>query len=145
MRVLGSSLDCHNPAACVKGSMAKPLILVVDDEAPARKYLAANLRTRGYDVLTAADGEAALALLAEHPVALLLLDLGLPGLDGFEVLSTIRRKHNGHPPVVVCSARTGHHDQATALSLGAAAYLTKPFSVQDLLTEVCAILPLPRT
>lgn len=125
--------------------MSPPLILIVDDEAPARKYLAANLKARGYLVITAADGEESLALLAAHPVALMLLDLGLPGLDGLEVLDTIRREHSGHPPVIVCSARRGHQDQAIALALGATAYLTKPFGVEDLLTRVRAVLPLPST
>ena len=125
--------------------MSPPLILVVDDEAPARRYLSANLQARGYGVLTAADGEEALAFLTQQPVALLLLDLGLPGLDGLDVLHAIHREHEGHPPVIVCSARRSVQDQAVAMALGAMAYLTKPFGVDELLAQVRAVLPLPST
>jgi CheY-like chemotaxis protein len=67
-------------------------ILVVDDEAPTRKYVSANLRARGYEVLLAADGGEALKAIAEHPLDLLLLDIGLPGPDGLEVLAAVRRE-----------------------------------------------------
>jgi two-component system, OmpR family, KDP operon response regulator KdpE len=118
--------------------MVRPAILVADDEAPTRKYLSANLKTEGYEVLTASDGIEALKLIAEHPFDLLLLDIGLPGLDGFEVLSAVRR--DLEVPVLVLSARGREADKVKALNLGADDYLTKPFGVDELLARVRAAL-----
>ena len=118
--------------------MVQPAILVVDDEAPTRKYVTANLKTEGYQVLTASDGTEALKLIAEHPFDLLLLDIGLPGPDGFEVLSAVRR--DMQLPVLVLSARGREADKVKALDLGADDYLTKPFGVDELLARVRAAL-----
>jgi two-component system KDP operon response regulator KdpE len=118
--------------------MVRPAILVADDEAPTRKYLSANLKTEGYEVLTAGDGTETLKLIAEHPVDLLLLDIGLPGPDGFEVLSAVRR--DMEVPVLVLSARGREADKVKALDLGADDYLTKPFGVDELLARVRAAL-----
>lgn len=116
-----------------------PWVLVVDDEAPARKYLSANLRARGYAVLTAAAGGEALALLAAHPVDLLLLDLGLPDMDGLDVLTAVRARST--LPVLVLTARVREADQAAALARGATAYLTKPLDLPALLAQVRALVP----
>jgi two-component system KDP operon response regulator KdpE len=111
-------------------------ILVVDDEAPTRKYVSANLKARGYEVLLAADGGEALKAIEEHPLDLLLLDIGLPGPDGLEVLSAVRREME--VPVIMLSARGRERDKVAALDLGADDYLTKPFGVEELLARVRA-------
>jgi len=114
----------------------KQQILVVDDEAPMQKYLSSNLKARGYEVLIASDGSEALKLLDEHTFDLVILDIGLPGPDGFEVLSATRRA--SQVPVLMLSARGRETDKVTALDLGADDYLTKPFGVEELLARVRA-------
>ena len=116
----------------------RPVILVVDDEAPMRKYLAANLKARGYEVLAAADGVEALKIIAEHPCDLLILDIMMPGPDGIEVLKAVRREME--VPVIILSARGREGDKVEALDLGADDYLTKPFGVEELLARVRAAL-----
>ena len=118
--------------------MTKDVILVVDDEAPMRKYVSANLKARGYDVLAAVDGSEALKLAGEHRVDLLILDIGMPGPDGFEVLSAVRR--DSDVPVIMLTARGREQDKVLALDLGADDYLTKPFGVEELLARVRANL-----
>jgi two-component system KDP operon response regulator KdpE len=113
-------------------------ILVADDEAPMRKYISSNLKVRGYDVVVAADGIEALKLAGEHPVDLVLLDIGMPGPDGTEVLSALRREIR--VPVIMVSARGREQDKVHALDLGADDYLTKPFGVDELLARVRATL-----
>ena len=116
-----------------------PCVLVVDDEAPARKYLGANLRARGYEVLVADGGRDALALLASHAIDLLLLDLGLPDMDGLDVLLAVRAR--SALPVLVLTARTGDRDRAAALAHGATAVLTKPLDLSALLAQVRTLVP----
>jgi two-component system KDP operon response regulator KdpE len=118
--------------------MAQQAILVVDDEAPMRKFVLHNLRAGGYDVLAAADGSEALKLASEHPLDLLLLDIGLPGPDGLAVLQAVRREMQ--VPVLMISARGREADRVMALDLGADDYLTKPFGVAELLARVRALL-----
>jgi two-component system KDP operon response regulator KdpE len=113
-------------------------ILVADDEAPMRKYISSNLKGRGYDVIVAADGIEALKVAAEHPLDLVLLDIGMPGPDGTQVLTALRRE--GQIPVIIVSARGREHDKVQALDLGADDYLTKPFGVDELLARVRATL-----
>ncbi len=118
--------------------MSRQAILVVDDEAPMRKYVSLNLKARGYDVLTAEDGTEAIKLASEHSFDLLILDIGMPGPDGFEVLSAVRR--DNEVPVIMLSARGREADKVRALDLGADDYLTKPFGVEELLARVRATL-----
>jgi two-component system KDP operon response regulator KdpE len=118
--------------------MAQQQILVVDDEAPMRKFVLHNLRAGGYNVLAAADGSEALKLASEHPLDLLLLDIGLPGPDGLAVLQALRR--DMQVPVLMISARGREADRVKALDLGADDYLTKPFGVAELLARVRALL-----
>src|SRR4051794_29360033 len=113
-------------------------VLIADDEAPMRKYIASNLKVRGYDVLTAADGVEALKLAGEHNLDLVLLDIGMPGPDGTQGLAALRR--DTHVPVIMVSARGREHDKVQALDLGADDYLTKPFGVEELLARVRATL-----
>jgi two-component system, OmpR family, KDP operon response regulator KdpE len=109
-------------------------VLVVDDEPPIVRAVAANLRVRGYEVLTAASGEAALAALETHQPDCVVLDLGLPGIDGLEVLRRLRTWTD--IPVVVLTAIDGERDKVTALDLGADDYVTKPFGVAELMARI---------
>jgi two-component system KDP operon response regulator KdpE len=118
--------------------MPNPRVLVVDDEAETVKYLSANLRVRGYDVITAADGNAALEAFARGAVDLVILDVMMPGLDGFAVCQAIRRTSD--VPIIMLSARGRENDIVRALDLGADDYLTKPFGVAEMLARVRAAL-----
>jgi two-component system, OmpR family, KDP operon response regulator KdpE len=113
-------------------------VLVADDEAPMRKYISANLKMRGYDVVLAGDGLEALKIASEHALDLVLLDIGMPGPDGTQVLAALRR--DMQVPVIMVSARGRERDKVQALDLGADDYLTKPFGVEELLARVRATL-----
>jgi two-component system KDP operon response regulator KdpE len=103
-----------------------------------RKYISSNLKVRGYDVIVAADGVETLKLAGEYPLDLILLDIGMPGPDGTQVLAALRRETR--IPVIMVSARGREHDKVQALDLGADDYLTKPFGVDELLARVRATL-----
>ena len=109
-------------------------VLVVDDEPSILRAVAANLRARGYKVLIAASGEAALTIVETNQPDCIVLDLGLPGIDGLEVLRRLRIWTL--TPVVILTAVDGERDKATALDLGADDYVTKPFAMADLLARV---------
>ena len=100
-------------------------VLVVDDEPQILKTLKTNLSARGYDVDTAADGESALALASRHHPDLVILDLGLPGMDGVEVIAGLRGWTE--VPILVLSAREQEAHKVQALDAGADDYVTKPF------------------
>ena len=118
--------------------LAGARILVVDDEPQIRRALAVNLRARGCEVLLAADGEEALRRAAsEHP-QLVVLDLGLPGLDGIDVIRGIRGW--SEVPIVVLSVRERERDKVEALDAGADDYVTKPFGMDELLARIRAAL-----
>ncbi len=116
----------------------KTRVLVVDDEPQTVKYVAANLRARGYDVITAQDDREALRLFRETPVDLVILDIMMPGPDGFEVCQAIRRESD--VPIIMLSARGQEKDIVRALNLGADDYLTKPFGVEEMLARIQAVL-----
>jgi len=116
----------------------RPRVLVVDDEPETVKYVGANLRARGYDVLSAEDGRTALKTFAESVVDLIILDIMMPGPDGFEVCHAIRR--GSDVPIIILSARGQERDIVRALDLGADDYLTKPFGVREMLARVRAAL-----
>ena len=122
-------------------------ILVVDDEPQIRRALAVNLRARGYDVDLAESGEEALRLAAAHHPDLILLDLGLPGIDGIDVVRGIRGWSN--VPIVILSVREAEADKVAALDAGADDYVTKPFGMDELLARLRASLrrnqPAPET
>ena len=118
--------------------MKEPRVLVVDDEPETVKYVSANLRARGYHVLTAEDGRMALTLLNESVVDLIILDIMMPGPDGFEICQAIRRRSG--VPIIMLSARGREKDVVRALDLGADDYLTKPFGVEEMLARVRAAL-----
>ena len=112
-----------------------PLVLVVDDEAAVRLVVQRNLTGHGYRVEAVADGRQAVEAFERAKPALVLLDLGLPGLDGFEVIRAIREQ-GATPPIIVLSVRGAERDKVQALDLGADDYLTKPFGVDELLARV---------
>jgi two-component system KDP operon response regulator KdpE len=111
-------------------------VLVVDDEPPIRRALTANLKARGYDVDAAETGEQALDLAARHHPDVVLLDLGLPGIDGLEVIDGLRGWT--HVPIVVLSARGAERDKVAALDAGADDYVAKPFGMDELLARLRA-------
>jgi two-component system KDP operon response regulator KdpE len=112
-------------------------ILVVDDEPQILRALRINLRARGYDVDVAATGTAALKAAASHPPDLVVLDLGLPDLDGVDVIQGLRGWTT--VPIIVLSGRAGSDDKVTALDAGADDYVTKPFGVDELLARIRAV------
>lgn len=111
-------------------------VLVVDDDPAIRRTLGINLRARDYDVESAGDGRSALQIVDERMPDVVLLDLGLPDLDGVAVLRQLRSFT--HVPVIVVSARTEPDDKVEALDLGADDFITKPFSMSELLARVRA-------
>jgi DNA-binding response OmpR family regulator len=113
-------------------------ILVVDDEPAVTDLLAYNLRKAHYDVLTAGDGREALALAHAQSPDLILLDLMLPGLDGFDVCRELRKTSS--VPVIMLTARGEEIDRVVGLELGADDYVSKPFSVRELLARIKAVL-----
>jgi len=110
------------------------LILLVDDEASIQRAVAPLLRSRGYEVETVGSGADALRIAAERPPDLVVLDLGLPDLDGTEVCRRLRK--TSEVPIIVLSARGNETDKVSALDLGADDYVTKPFSPEELLARI---------
>ena len=113
-------------------------ILIVEDEAQLRRALGINLRARGYDVDTAADGTTALVAAGRQPPDLVILDLGLPDLDGVEVVRGLRGW--SAVPIILLSAREAQADKVAALDAGADDYVTKPFGMDELLARIRAAL-----
>jgi two-component system KDP operon response regulator KdpE len=111
-------------------------VLVVDDEPQIRRALTINLRARHYDVVAAADGSSALAAAADQAPDLVLLDLGLPDMDGRQVIDGLRGWTTA--PIIVLSGRTDSSDKIDALDAGADDYVTKPFSMGELLARMRA-------
>ena len=114
--------------------MNKIQVLVVEDDSPIRNLITTTLKTNNYRYLTAVNGESAISQTASHNPDIILLDLGLPDIDGVEVIKKIRTWTN--TPIIVISARTEDADKIEALDAGADDYLTKPFSVEELLARL---------
>lgn len=112
-------------------------VLVVDDDPQLLRALRITLRARDHDVHTAASGAQALALASEHPPDVVLLDLGLPDLDGVEVIHGLRGWSD--VPIIVLSGRAGGGDKVAALDAGADDYVTKPFGMEELLARMRAV------
>lgn len=110
-------------------------ILVVDDEPQLLRALQVNLQAEGYQVLTALDGTMALQHAANHHPDLIVLDLGLPDINGVDVITKIRRTGSS-TPIIVLSARHGSVDKVRALDAGADDYVTKPFGLDELLARL---------
>jgi len=112
----------------------KPSVLVIDDELQMRRLLRACLEGDGYQVLEAASGQSGITQAAQHPPDVVLLDLGLPDIDGINVLKRLREW--SHVPVVVLSVRDREEDKVAALDNGADDYVTKPFGTAELLARL---------
>jgi DNA-binding response OmpR family regulator len=113
-------------------------VLVVDDELSLRDTLEYNLKKQGYQVETAADGNAALSKARESKPDVIILDIMLPGMDGFEVCRAIRKEMT--TPILMLTARDDEIDRVVGLEVGADDYLTKPFSMRELIARVKALL-----
>jgi two-component system KDP operon response regulator KdpE len=113
-------------------------ILVVDDEPQIRKALSVNLTARGYEIDLAGSGEEALALAASHHPDLVLLDIGLPGIDGVEVVRGLRGWSS--VPIIMLSVRDAEGDKVRALDAGADDYVAKPFGMDEVLARMRAAL-----
>jgi two-component system, OmpR family, KDP operon response regulator KdpE len=119
---------------------AAPLqVLVIDDEPPIRKLLRVGLSAHGYQIVEASSGKMALELLGEQPPDLIILDLGLPDMQGHELLRTMRAR-NDKVPIVVLSSRDDEAGKVQALDSGADDYVTKPFGMDELLARMRAAL-----
>ena len=114
--------------------MNKPLILVVEDDTAVRNLITTTLKAHDYRFLTAGNGETAILQASSHNPEIVLLDLGLPDMDGVAVIQRIRSWSN--MPIIVISARSEDSDKIDALDAGADDYLTKPFSVEELLARL---------
>jgi two-component system KDP operon response regulator KdpE len=112
-------------------------VLVIDDEPPIRRFLRTSLGAQGYVVLEAEDGKQGFAMLQRNAVDVLVLDLGLPDMDGLDLLRRVRESGSA-VPVIVLSSRTDETGKVTALDLGADDYVTKPFGVDELLARIRA-------
>jgi two-component system, OmpR family, KDP operon response regulator KdpE len=113
-------------------------VLIIDDERGLRRALGINLKARGYEVTLAADGKSALEAASQEPPDAVVLDLGLPDLDGVSVIEGLRGWSKA--PILVLSARTGEPDKVIALDAGADDYVTKPFGMDELLARLRAAL-----
>src|SRR6201999_2665357 len=112
--------------------------LLVEDDPSIVDLIRSNLAVRGFETIIATDGDKALAVLEAEKPDIVLLDLMLPETDGFVLCGQIRER--SHVAVIVVSARGGEHDKVTALNMGADDYMTKPFSVEELLARISATL-----
>ena len=113
-------------------------VLVVDDEPIVREVVVSYLKREGYQTLEAADGDAARALIEKEPPALVILDVMLPGTDGFELCRWVRARSD--VPVILLTARGEETDRIVGLELGADDYVTKPFSPRELAARVRTVL-----
>jgi len=113
-------------------------VLIVDDEPRYLRLLDANLRTEGYEVVTAQDGQQAIDIFSSQPIDLILLDIMMPRLDGFGTTQRIREFSS--VPIIILTAKGEEQDRVRGLDLGADDYLVKPFSATELLARVRAVL-----
>jgi len=120
---------------------AKPVILVVDDQPQNNELLEAYLAPQGYEIIKATNGEEALAKLAANEIDLILLDVMMPGMDGFEVTRRIRRdEKNRLMPVIIVTALQETEDRINGIKAGCDDYITKPFDKRELLARVQSLL-----
>jgi two-component system OmpR family response regulator len=120
-------------------AVSEARLLVVDDEPNIRELLAASLRYAGFDVVVAADGAEALRAAAEYDPDLVLLDVMMPGVDGFEVVRRMRSEGRD-VPVLFLTARDSTQDKVTGLTLGGDDFVTKPFSLEEVVARIRALL-----
>ena len=121
----------------------KDKVLIVEDEQSISNFISTVLSANGYDTLTASSGKEALSMISSHCPDLIILDLGLPDIDGIEILREVRSWSN--LPVIVVSARTHERDKVTALDMGADDYIEKPFGTSELLARIRTAIRHTRT
>lgn len=119
-------------------TVPRPRVLVIEDDPPIQRFLRASLSTHGYNLLEADSGATGLAMAASHNPDLILLDLGLPDMDGLDIIRRVRCW--SAVPIIIISARGQERDKVDALDAGADDYLTKPFGVGELLARIRASL-----
>lgn len=125
----------------VREAQGQPLVLVVEDEAALVTLLRYNLEREGFRVRVAATGEDAINLILDRPPNLILLDLNLPHMSGFEMCRRLRAESTtARVPILMLTARTDESDKVLGLNLGADDYITKPFSMRELVARVRAVL-----
>lgn len=112
----------------------KPIVLIVEDDKPIRNFICASLSIQGYRYLEAETGNEALMLFTSYKPDVIILDLGLPDIDGLDIISTIRQR--SQIPIIVVSARGQEREKVQVLDKGADDYLTKPFGISELLARV---------
>ncbi len=117
--------------------MGNECILLIDDDPIILKFVSANLKVRGYDVFPVEDGRSALAIMEQIAPNLVILDLLMPGMDGFEVCRRIRELSD--VPIIILTASGGPNIKQTLLDLGASDYITKPFDLTDFMGRVQAL------
>jgi two-component system, OmpR family, response regulator len=127
------------PGRPTRGTTPEARLLVVDDEPNIRELLSASLRYAGFEVETAADGQQALALAETYRPDLLVLDVMMPGLDGFGVVRRLRQAGR-RTPVVFLTAKDAAEDKVSGLTLGGDDYVTKPFSLDEVIARIRAVL-----
>jgi two-component system KDP operon response regulator KdpE len=140
---MGEQREMATAASSVRGRASEVTIggariLLVEDESDARSALAEMLRMRGFEVAAVESGTAATSAFARHPHDLILLDLGLPDMDGLDVCTTLRATST--VPIIVLSGRRGDGEKIAAFDAGADDYMTKPFSAEELLARIRAAL-----
>ncbi|MGZ5384416.1 MAG: response regulator transcription factor [Acidimicrobiia bacterium] len=118
--------------------MERRLVLIIDDERELRTMLSSYLKKEGFETLEAADGPQGLESAAKGEPDLIILDVGLPGIDGFEVLRRLRQRSD--VPVIMLTARSEEMDRVVGLTVGADDYVTKPFSPREVSARITAIL-----
>ena len=122
----------------IDASAPAPRVLVIDDETQIRRFLDISLRAQGYRVRQAATGQEGLQLAASEDMDLVILDIGLPDMEGHEVLEQLRQW--SQVPVIMLTVRAGEAEKVRALDTGANDYVTKPFGTQELMARVRALL-----
>lgn len=123
----------------MKSDVTPTRVLVVDDEPAIRRFLRASLTAQGYDIAEAEDGARALEAVNRRPPDIVVLDLGLPDIDGLEIIRRLRESGNA-TPIIVLSSRADEPGKVEALDLGADDYVTKPFGVDELLARMRAAM-----
>ena len=121
------------------GKAARLKVMVVDDEPAIRRFLRTSLASQGYDIIEVEDGSRALDMLRRNPADILVLDLGLPDINGLEVIDRVRSQ-GWAVPIIVLSSRTDETGKVDALDRGADDYVTKPFGIDELLARLRAAL-----
>jgi DNA-binding response OmpR family regulator len=121
----------------------KKRVLIVEDDAPLAMVLRENLIFEGFDVMSVADGGSAVTRAREFAPDLVILDVNLPDMSGFDLCGVLR--HNGRTPIIMLTARSQKADKLRGLNLGADDYVTKPFDLEELLARVQAVLRRART